>query len=267
MSAVRRVLELLREPNANLDRLSAVVGSLGGKYQRPGGMDLLTAEQMVVDVFDNMAAGIALPSSPEDIITHVFGTLGFHGNTQDYYDPKNSIIQHVLRRRTGIPLTLAIVAIELGRRADIPLNPVGMPGHFLIGDGSAEDRFFDPFAGGRLLGLTDCQAIYEQLVKGQGFDANMLRPVNTVSIVARMLQNLRVVYLRQGDVAHLAAVLEVRIELPGASTADRLEYSNILGALGRFDQAAAQRDRLVELDADQADQHVAAAARHRARRN
>ncbi len=268
-----RLLELLDEPLVQLDRVAAIIGGL--THSDP-------SEDWVVEQLDSLTVGLTQGADTEEAIAHVFGTLGFRGNTKDYYDPDNSRVQMVLERRVGVPLTLAVVAIEIARRVGVQLLPVGMPGHFLLaesptpalrrdqiadGPGTRPSRFFDPFSGGRELDAQGCQRVFEQLMSEQAFDPLMLRPVGPVSVAARMLQNLRVVYLRQGDVSNLAGVLRLRVELPGSSHTERLEYSNILGALGRFDQAADQRDLLATLQPDQAKTHLAAAKRHRARRN
>jgi len=80
------------------------------------------------------------------MLPHLFGRGRFSGNRRDYYDPRNSLLDQVLERQLGIPITLAIVAMEVGRRLGVPLSGVGMPGHFLVGsDGS----YFDPFHQGR----------------------------------------------------------------------------------------------------------------------
>ncbi len=258
MPAVQRLLDLLGRPDVELDRVAAVIGAHLGAD--PG-------ENAVAQQMDDFARELGVDATADEVIGHVFGTLGFQGNTRSYYEAENSLIQHVLVTRRGVPLTLALVAIEIGRRAGATLSPVGMPGHFLIGDGKVPTRYFDPFAGGRILDSEECREIFERLVPGQSFHPQMLRPVSPVSIGARMLQNLRVAALRQGDVSRLAAVLQLRVELPGASIEERLEYSKILGALGRFDQAAEQRDLLARLQPEQGAVHRQAAGRHRARRN
>lgn len=271
------LLDLLDEPAPSLARVASLIGQHVHIHSRgpwsptslrsPSARPPIESPDQVQDRIQEMAATLPHGSDADTVITHVFGSLGFHGNPKKYYEANNSIIQRVLESRTGIPLTLAIVAIEVAASVNVVLSPIGMPGHFLVGDGYDPDRFFDPFAGGRELNSEGCERIFNQIIKDGNFETDMLRPISPTSIAARLLQNLRVVYLRHGDVAKLASVLELRVELRGASADERLEYSKILGALGRFDQAAEQRDKLAELQPERSDRHEQAAAAHRARRN
>ncbi len=127
--------------------------------------------------------------------------MGFRGNQQDYYDARNSYFNDVLDRRTGIPITLSAVAMAVGRRAGLDIVGVGLPGHFVakaIADG--EEVLFDPFHSGRRLTPEKCQRLVEQ-VTGMPFEINdeALQAVSLGSMVLRMLNNLKGVYLRTGD--------------------------------------------------------------------
>jgi regulator of sirC expression with transglutaminase-like and TPR domain len=132
---------------------------------------------------------------------YLFHDLGFRGNRNDYYDPRNSYFNDVLDRRTGIPITLSAVAMVVGQRAGLKVVGVGLPGHFVakaVGDG--REVIFDPFHGGRVLTPEQCEALVEQAA-GMPFAATpeALRPVPLGPIVQRMLNNLKGVYLRAGD--------------------------------------------------------------------
>lgn len=270
----QRLVELLEDPSVSVARVAAVIGQhvsqetvtpwSAGAANPPR---LIEGEDMVSAKLDELASGLSGSASCDDVIDYVFGVLAFHGNRHQYYEPDNSIIQRVIETRRGVPISLAVVAIEIGIRADVVLSPIGMPGHFLLGDGYSPERFFDPFMGGRQLDVAGCRRIFEHLMPTSVFDTTMLRPVDATSIAARVLQNLRVVYLRQGDVARLASVLQLRVELDGASNDERLEYSKVLGALGRSDQAAEQLEQLAVLDPERAEKYLKAACRHHARRN
>ncbi len=117
--------------------------------------------------------------------------LGLRGNTDDYGDPENSFLDAVLARRLGIPITLAVVMIELGRRVGVPVAGVGMPGHFLVADGAREGVWCDPFHGFARCDLDACRALFAR-VHGAGvpFAPSYLSPVTTHAILARMLANL-----------------------------------------------------------------------------
>jgi len=129
----------------------------------------------------------------ETLRRYVHETCGFHGNTGDYYDPDNSFFSSVLLRRMGIPITLALVYLTIGRRIGVPLVGIGMPMHFLVGYRSTSSyRYLDPFFGGREVSRGECLLLLERA----GFDPaeRYLRPAPVVGILERMARNLTVIY-------------------------------------------------------------------------
>lgn len=125
----------------------------------------------------------------------LFGVIGFTGNRDDYYDPNNSYLNRVLERRLGIPITLSLLCIEVGRRAGVPVLGIGMPGHFLIRHREEENYFVDAFNGGVLMNRDECGAVLRQAA---GEDARLeerhLNPVTPREILARVLRNLKAIY-------------------------------------------------------------------------
>jgi regulator of sirC expression with transglutaminase-like and TPR domain len=149
--------------------------------------------------FDRLAALLDL----------LFGEEGLRGNAEDYYDPRNSYLNEVLDRRLGIPITLAPICLEVGKRAGIPLEGVGFPGHFLLRLGSHPHVLIDPFESGRLLTQRDCEQLLERLTNGEmKFDPRLLRTSGPRQILHRILNNLRGVYLNRNDVSRLLPVLD-----------------------------------------------------------
>lgn len=136
-------------------------------------------------------------------------TLEFRGNEDDYYDPENSYLNRVLERRMGIPISLAAIWIEVGRRLKWPIAGVGFPGHFLVRLDDPE-RFVicDPFNEGESLALEDCSALLESKQPGLKFCRSMLEPVSTRAVLVRMLNNLRTIYLCSADWQRAITVLE-----------------------------------------------------------
>ena len=128
----------------------------------------------------------------------LFGELGFRGNTDDYYDPRNSFFNDVLERRIGIPITLSTVYLEIARRLQFPVSGVGMPGHFLVKYSNRTDEFFlDPFNNGQLLTHEDCEEKLKQLYgDSMQFSEQLLDAVTHRQILARMLNNLKSIYLK-----------------------------------------------------------------------
>ncbi len=125
----------------------------------------------------------------------LFGVIGFSGNRDDYYDPNNSYLHQVLERRLGIPITLSLLCIEVGRRAGVPVLGIGMPGHFLVRHRDEDNYFVDAFNGGLLMNRDECGAVLRQAA---GEDARLeerhLNPVTPREILARVLRNLKAIY-------------------------------------------------------------------------
>jgi regulator of sirC expression with transglutaminase-like and TPR domain len=143
------------------------------------------------------------------LVELLFGEEGLRGNSEDYYDPRNSYLNEVLDRRLGIPITLAVICIEVGKRADIPLEGVGFPGHFLLRLSDQPHVLIDPFEGGRFITQRDCEELLARLTNGDmRFDTRLLRTAGPRQIIHRMLNNLRGVYLNRGDVQRLFGVLD-----------------------------------------------------------
>jgi regulator of sirC expression with transglutaminase-like and TPR domain len=130
----------------------------------------------------------------------LFRDLGFRGNAEDYYDARNSFLNDVLERRTGIPITLSVVYIAVARRLDLQLQGTGFPGHFLLRCDRAGSWpiVIDPFDAGRILTREDCQDRLARLA-GLAWNPAFLAPVSDVSILRRMLNNLKLVYFSQRD--------------------------------------------------------------------
>lgn len=156
---------------------------------------------------------------------HVLGALrdvlggreGFHGNRDEYYDPRNSFINDVLTRRTGLPITLSIVFVEVARRIGAPLAGVGLPSHFMakwpLPAEEGDDLFVDAFAGGEVLDIGACRRFVLRIAAsgasgGQIFDPLWFAPAGTRAILTRMLHNLKHVYLQRGETANALEVVE-----------------------------------------------------------
>lgn len=209
----------------------------------------------------------------------LFGAGGFAGDVSDYYDPRNSLLDQVLDRRLGIPITLAVVAIEVGERLGIPLAGVGMPGHFLIGDaGSSEEmgepgsrgpvRWFDAFDGGRELDADGCARVFRRLHGPTvPFQRSMLAAVDAHTVVDRVLNNLLGARTRRRDRSGSADVLALRAAMAPADLTRRQQLAAGLAAAGRFDEAAAIHDQLTALDPDAEPGHDLVATQLRARLN
>jgi regulator of sirC expression with transglutaminase-like and TPR domain len=141
---------------------------------------------------------------------YLFHEMGFRGNAKKYYDPRNSYLNRVIDRRTGIPITLSVVAMAIGKRVGLEIQGVGLPGHFIVKASAAgQELLFDPFHGGRLLTPEDCEILVERKT-GQSFSATPenLEPILACDLLTRMLTNLKAVYFRQKDYVRALRVVE-----------------------------------------------------------
>ena len=131
---------------------------------------------------------------------YLYDEEGFAGNRDHYDDPRNSFLNEVLDRRTGIPISLAVVYLELARRAGLSITGVNFPGHFLLrapGLIAGDDLIIDPFHGGALLSEFDCRQLLRNHVgEDAAFDHSLLEPATRHEIVVRMLVNLKRLYVR-----------------------------------------------------------------------
>ncbi len=220
---------------------------------------------------DELAAGITEPTL-QAWRRHLFVDLGFSGDVGRYFDPANSFLNEVVRRRTGLPITLSVLGMEVGRRVGLRLEGVGMPGHFLLryvaGAGTGGEVYVDPFDGGRVLDRAGCVERF-RAVNGPDtpFLPAYLDPVGPLAILSRMLNNLKSVYANRGKVAPLEWVLRLQVALPGATPAERRDWALVLGASGRFVEAATELEHLVDVLPDQEERLLSEAFAFRARLN
>lgn len=170
---------------------------------------------------------------------YLFHDMGFRGNNQHYYDPGNSYLNQVLDRRTGIPLTLSLVAMAVGNRAGLTVIGVALPGHFVAKavDGD-ETLLFDPFHGGRRLTPEQCELLVEQ-VTGQPFRVSptALQASPTGLIVQRLLNNLKGVYLRDGDFSRAVRVIQRLRQLAPRNPVEQRDLGATLLRAGQPGQA------------------------------
>lgn len=188
----------------------------------------LEIEKYLTEI-DRMAAEVhaRLPEEPyplkiiQTINRYLYEDLGFSGNSEDYYDPCNSFLNDVIDRRTGIPISLALLYLAIAERIEFPMVGIGMPGHFLIRPAVNEEMeiFVDAFHNGEILFPQDCQERLNQLA-GQPVEMRpqFLEAVSPRQFLARMLTNLKGIYLNQGKIEKCLAMIErILILFPDAA--------------------------------------------------
>ncbi|MFQ5702092.1 MAG: SirB1 family protein [Acidobacteriota bacterium] len=141
---------------------------------------------------------------------YLFGRQRFRGNTREYFDPRNSFLNEVLDRRRGIPITLSVIYLEVASRLGFPLEGVGFPGHFLVRHSDAQRNILvDPFHGGEILLAADCRSrLRATFGESVPLRRQFFEPVGTKRILARMLNNLKHIYMKDGDYARALRAIE-----------------------------------------------------------
>lgn len=165
-------------------------------------------------IAENIKANINSSFYPLQVIkainNHLFDKLNFQGNKQDYYNPDNSYLNKVIDTGMGIPITLSVIYLEIAKRINFPMVGIGMPGHFIIRpDFEDAGIFVDVFNRGEILFEQDCEEKLSQLYqKPVKLEPRFLAPVTNHQILARMLNNLKQIYLHQRQFNKVLSIVE-----------------------------------------------------------
>lgn len=171
---------------------------------------------------------------------HLHLGCGFRGNTEAYHEPENSFLNRVLERKLGIPISLAVVYIEVARRVGLDAHGVGFPGHFLVRvDSQHDSAIVDPFFGGELLDRAALTGLLHRAAPRMALVDEMLAPVGVRQIVTRMLINLRSIYAARGDAGRLLVVLDRLVDLMPDAADEIRDRGYLCARLGAPRAAAA----------------------------
>jgi regulator of sirC expression with transglutaminase-like and TPR domain len=178
----------------------------------------------------------------------LFDRLGFRGNRESYYDPRNSFLNEVIDRRIGIPITLTVVYIEVARRIGFPVKGVGLPFHFIAKhEAESGDIFIDPFSAGRVLGTAACAELVTNMSGGSvELKPEHLEAVSNKQILTRMLSNLLGIYATS-DRRRALAVVERNLLLNPDSTQHIRDRGLLLGTVGDSANAITELERYLAL--------------------
>ena len=204
---------------------------------------------------DELAAG-CVNRTVDGVLTHVFDHHGFMGDRDDYRNPENLFLDSVLDRGLGIPISLAVLLIEVGRRVGVPFEGVGMPHHFLARHPGPPPVLIDPYGRGQRLDLAGAAALFHA---GAGPDApfdptSMLAPATNRETIFRFLSNLKQTYTATQDREALLWVLRLRTLVPGTPLSESAQLAGVLASSGRASEAADLLDELsMRLPADAAE--------------
>ncbi len=261
--------EIVAGPEEDIDLAEAALVIAAHEYP---GLDVNAYLARIAEMAETLKSRLRRDISPTDALIalnrYLFEELGFSGNTADYYDPRNSYLNEVLDRRLGIPITLSLLCIEVGRRIGLALHGVSFPGHFLVKcvvrDGVV---VLDPYARGASLSLDELQQRLRALrgdTPPPDMVQHMLAAAGRKDMLVRLLRNLKSNYLERRDLARALAAADRIIELaPRAAEEYRdragiyLDLECFRAALSDFrdylmlkpgaDDAAVVQRRVVEL--------------------
>ena len=213
------------------------------------------------ELADAVRARVTLDATPEHIVAtmnhYLFKEQGFAGNSEDYHDPRNSFLNEVLDRKLGIPISLSIVYMEVGRRLDLRLEGIAFPGHFLVKLPLKRGNvILDPYLGGISLSEED---LHERLkrVYGEAHTEMSLNPLldsaNKKEILARVLRNLKTSYLRTDEFDKALSVVERVLSIVPDSAEDLRDRGLIYQRLECVHAALEDLRNYFDLEPDAAD--------------
>lgn len=227
----------INQPDSSIDLAKAALYMALEEYPNLEPEEYLNIlDAMADEVRDRLPAQNYPLRIIQTINGYLYEELQFASNDADYYDPRNSFFNQVIDRRTGIPISLSLVYLEVAKRIDFPMVGIGMPGHFLIKPDFADAAIFvDAFNGGEILFTEDCQdrisQIYGQVMKLQ---PAFLAPVSPRQLLARMLGNLKAIYLQQRDALKVLSAIERILLLFPDALGERRDRGILYYQLGRL---------------------------------
>jgi regulator of sirC expression with transglutaminase-like and TPR domain len=215
-------------------------------------------DEMAAVVTRRLNPNESLAKALETLNHYLFVELGFEGNLTDYFDPRNSYLNQVLERRLGIPITMCILYLEMGRRLGLHLQGVSFPGHFLVKFRVADgDVVLDPFLGGVSLSRTELVSRLEDVLSAdedpEASLAQHLAPASNREILSRMLRNLKGIYLSRDDLPRALRTVNHILVLNPDHREQIRERARLYERLECSQAAARDYQRYLELTPNAAD--------------
>lgn len=253
-----RLTEIIEGPEADIPLTEAAL--LVASHRYPD-LDVRHYLDVIGELGSALAARVDSDSGPADRVValnhYLFDELGFKPNAGDYYDPRNSYLNQVVDRRTGIPITLSLVYMAVGTQVGLTFNGVCYPGHFLVKCALPDGMIvLDPFSKGQSLGISDLQNRLRETRGGEvsrAIVASLLNAASKREILLRMLRNLKAIYLRCNELDNAIAIMNwIVVAEPGHATEIR-DRGLIYQELECFRAAASDFERYLELDPDSSD--------------
>lgn len=253
--ARNRFAELVSRDDGQIDLAEAALLIATEEYTRLNIEDYVDKLDRFGDIARERAEGA---SGATEVISAInstlFDELGFHGNRDSYFDPRNSFLNQVIDRRIGIPITVTVVYMEVARRIGFQVRGVGLPYHFIAKhESETGDIFIDPFNEGRVLDAAGCAELLSEITGGQEeLRPEHLESVSNKRILARILLNLLGIY-KAGDPRRALATIE-RLLLINPNYAPHVRLrGTLLASVGDETGAIAELERYLMLVPDAED--------------
>jgi regulator of sirC expression with transglutaminase-like and TPR domain len=237
--ALRAFIELLQGPDAAIDLARAALAV--ARLEHP---DL--DERRELKRLDALAGGVGTGrdagTTLERLRRFLFEEQGFRGNDGEYYDPRNSCLNDVLDRKLGIPITLSVLTMEVGRRVGLDIFGVGLPGHFIVSATVGQRSvLLDPFHGGNVLTPETAADVAARAVgRPVKLEDAHWTPCSRRQIVVRMLRNLKTIYARQKDWERALSVIERLLLVDPDAPTHLRDRGTVLVKAGRLWEGAVE---------------------------
>jgi regulator of sirC expression with transglutaminase-like and TPR domain len=242
-----RFARLVAQPEGEIDlALGALYIASDGRGDLDPGPTLAALDGLAELVRIRLDVGDPETDVIERLHDVLYREVGFRAPTAaEFHDPRNSLLDQVVKRRVGLPISLAIVELEVAWRLGLALHGIGLPGHFIIGGPGG--LLIDPAGGGARLTLDDCQALIRRsLGEGVLFHSGMLRRTGKRQILARVLRNLRSVHLASRDWPAALGMVDLLAVVEPTDPDHGRDRGLLLGRMGRFTEALAHLGQYLE---------------------
>lgn len=194
----------------------------------------------------------------EEINQWLFSEMNFTGNIENYYDPRNSFLNDVMDRRTGIPITLSVIYLEMAWALGMSAAGVGFPGHFLVRVmDDAKPIYIDPFHKGNIMTAEECVEFLNEITEGElKFDQKFLSAVNKKEIIVRMLRNLKRIYIEMSNYSKLINILDHLVVITAGEAEEIRDRGIIYYQMKAFKNALHDFETFLSIAPDSEDAEV-----------
>lgn len=247
--------EYIRSRNITLDKAALLIAK---SLQYPS-LDIDEQLRLIDNMSNELKDFVGNKKRPTEVIGSIneffFEKHGFRGNIEDYYDPRNSFLNDVISRKTGIPITLSLLYMELARRIGFVLHGVGFPGHFLVKHVYRDVAIvLDPFNKGRILTQEDFRNLLDQLYNGQvRFEQRFLDSVTNEQILIRMLRNLKDAYIHSYDFKRALASTDMILAIDPTLAEEFRDRGLIFYQMKLYSDALSNLAKYLEMQPDAGD--------------